>query len=88
MKGWLSLSAKLLGNRVLSIPSSDILIALAGHHDSSHDGADVEVGPCEHFVHDGVHCEVLSSFLHSFFHWDSPLVIDRFWLISIIVGLH
>lgn len=74
--------------RVVSIPGSHIVIVLTGHHDSSHDGRDIEVRPCKHTLHDSVYCKLWSMLSHSLFHRHSPLVVNGLRCISIIVSLN
>jgi hypothetical protein len=63
------------------------VVVLAGHHNSSHDGRNVEVRPFKHLSHHGIDCEILTSVMDPLLHWNSPLVVNGFRLVTIIVGL-
>ncbi len=77
-----------MGNGVLAVPAGGVVIAGGGDNDGSHDGGDVEVWPCEHFVEDSICSEVVANSLHTILHGDSTLVVDGFRLITIVVGLN
>jgi len=64
------------------------MVVFSWYHHCGHNCRDVEVGPSEHLVQHCVNCEIVSMISHSFFHWDSSLIINRLDVISIIVGLN
>ena len=82
-----SLLTKLKLNRVNTIPGCHILVVDSWSHDCCHDGGDVEIWPSEHFLQNGISCEVLPIFSDSPFHWNSSLIIDWLMLVSVVVGL-
>ena len=74
---------------VLSVPGSAIFIVCSWSHDCGHDGSNVEIGPGEHLFQDHVIVEfVLTYLLDSFLHGNSSLVVNWFWLVSVVVGLN
>ena len=74
--------------RIDAVPGSDVVIPRGRHQDGSHNGADVEVGPCEHLLHNGVNGELVAVLSHSLLHGDSSLVVDWLSVVSVVVGLH